>query len=230
MNKIFFIILLIIQVLLFTSCEYDNYNPPMIKLSGKIAYNGNALCLKNGQILLSLYEEGWPLKANEQIAVDQNGEFNALVYPGKYKLMRTVGVGPWKDATSSSDTLVLDISRDTNIDMNVSPFYIIETPQITYTTDKDSISATFKLTRVSPANVEKIGLYIGRLQILDITNNSGVRKELRLIDGVKVDDINTIKVALSDALKIDTYLFARIGVKTSGRGELIYSPVIKIQK
>ena len=230
MNKIIFNTLLILQVLLFTACEYDNYDPPKIKLNGKIAYKGNALCLKNGQILLNLYEEGWPLKAKEQIAVNQNGEFNALVFPGKYKLIRTAGQGPWKDASTATDTLIFEIHSDTNIDMNVTPFFIIDNPQITYTTNKDSINATFKLTRVSPANVEKIGLYIGRLQILDITNNSGVRKELRLTDGVKIDDVNTIKVALSEALKIDTYLFARIGVKTSGREELIYSPVFKIQK
>ena len=224
----FYILFLLFMV--FTACEYDNYDAPQIVLKGKIAYNGSPLCLKNGQIMLTLLEEGWPLKAVEQVAVNQNGEFNALVYPGKYKLMRTAGVGPWKDATVASDTLILDIKANTTVDMNVTPFFIIENPTIKYTTAKDSVEATFNLTRVSAANVEKIGLYIGRLQILDVTNNSGVRKELRLTDGIKIDNSNTIKVALTEALKLDTYLFARIGVKTSGREELIYSPVIKIQK
>lgn len=222
--------ILLLLLMIFTACEYDNYDAPQIVLKGKIAYNGNPLCLKNGQIMLTLLEEGWPLKAVEQVAVNQNGEFNALVYPGKYKLMRTAGVGPWKDASASTDTLILNITGNTTVDMPVTPFFIIENPVINFTSAKDSVQASFTLTRVSAANVEKIGLYIGRLQILDVTNNSGVKKEFRLTDGIKIDNSNIIKVALTEALKLDTYLFARIGVKTSGREELIYSPVIKIQK
>jgi hypothetical protein len=231
MNKLIIIIIKILMLsVCFTSCEYDNYDPPKIKLSGNITYNGKALGLKNAQILLKIYEDGWPLKAYDLIAVNQNGEFNALLYPGSYTLLRTSGVGPWLDPLTPADSIKFNITRDTVMNIEVTPYFTIDNLSIKFNANKDSVNGSFTLTKIAPATIEKIGLYIGRLLILDINNNAGLYMEKRVSNGININGTNNIVVALTDALKNDSYIFARIGVKVTNRQELIYSPVIKLEK
>ncbi|MEJ7676966.1 MAG: DUF3823 domain-containing protein [Segetibacter sp.] len=64
----------------------------------------------------------------------QDGSFSALLFDGDYKFIIPNGQGPfmWKQtAAGAPDSLAITLRGTQTLDVDVTPFYMIRTPQIT---------------------------------------------------------------------------------------------------
>lgn len=212
--------ILCVFIITLTSCGYDNYDPPGSQLSGKFVYEGTQVGVRHDVDALQLYEPGWQNFAPINVHVNQDGTFSALLFDGDYKLVMTHGNAPWVD---HSDTIDIQMRGSQSIEVEVIPFFMIRNENIKLE-GSNTATATFKLEQiVESRQLQYVSLYIGETQFVD---NRFKLKEERLNT---VEDFNepiTLSVDLSGLNK--NLVFARIGVKTEGSSELLFSQVKQI--
>ena len=225
MKKIVLILSAIIFI--FTACEKDNYDAPNIMLTGRMVHNGEAVGLKHGEVTFRIYEPGWELSSSTyvNVSVSQEGTFSANLFGGKtYKLIRVANMGPWVNPTSS-DTITVTSKGDTQVDIPVEPFFTIPSSQITI--DGGVAEATFSINQnISTATLEYAGLYVASNRLVDANNNQAQVT----INEADITDMNNISlsVPLNDKMKNEGYVFARVGVKTAGYGQMLYSQAVRV--
>lgn len=223
MKPIINISILLCTIFFITACEKDNYDPPNAFISGQIVYQEAPLQVRNGRIELELWQQGYPRLVKIPVYANQEGYFSANVFNGTYKLVLLRGVGPW---APNSDTININLSGTAEVTVPVVPYFTIENPQITKS--GTSVTATCTINKVTAsANIEYIGLYLSATQIVDVTNQQAlVTKAAAALD--PIPGSQTISINIPAHLVDKGYFYARIGVKTAGVEELIYSPVQKL--
>ena len=207
----------------FASCEKDNYAPPKYTLSGKVQFNDQPVGLRSGGVQLELWQPGYALKTKIPVHIDQDGTFSTSVFDGSYRLAFVAGNGPW---VVSRDSIVVNVNGNTTVDVPVKPYYLAKNESVTEENSK--LFAAFDLEKIDDSReLQFAGLYIGTTAVLDNINN---RQKIE-IPAANIPSLTghvTIEATLTAALASREYVFARIGVKTSGVNELIFSPVVKI--
>jgi hypothetical protein len=210
--------LLYITLLLFViSCKKDNKEPPSAVISGRIVYQNQPLSVRSGGVELELWQYGYQLRNKIAVYVKQDGTFSAKVFGGNYKLTLLRGNGPWAEKTDS-----IDVQGGTSdINVTVDPFFIIS--NATYTRSNNVVTATFNLQRVNQTRtLEAARLYIGQTTIVDQNNNAAnVSKP-----AAQITDLSqpvTITANVPAALQTKASIFVRVGVKTNGVAELLYT-------
>lgn len=208
--------------LLLAGCEYDNFEAPKATLSGKVVYQGNAVSVRNNGPQLELWQDGFALKSPITVNISQDGSYSAILFNGRYKLVRRADA-PWQQ--QASDTLIVDVSGNTTYDVPVSPYFTISND--TFGKSGNNITARFVVNKNIPtANLELVRLYLGKSILTD-----QVQREF-LVDGNVANIVSgqptEITASLPDNLKDLDYIFARIGVKSSSAGEYYYTQVQKI--
>jgi len=215
MNR-FIISSLVMAGLLFAGCKKDNYDRPTSTLTGRVVYNKEPLGLRSNGVQLELWQHGYELFTKIPVYVSPDGTFSASLFDGTYKLVLRQGNGPWKD---NADSLDVTVRGTTNVDVSVQPYFIVK--NATFTKNATDVSAVVTIEAVNTSlPLESVSLYIGKTEIVDQVNNIGAV--------TAVPDISQ-PVTLSVALPAATSFFARIGVKTSGVAEQIYSQTQKIE-
>ncbi|MBO9563523.1 MAG: DUF3823 domain-containing protein [Niastella sp.] len=210
--------LLYITLLLFViSCKKDNKEPPSAVISGRIVYQNQALSVRSGGVELELWQYGYQLRNKIPVYVKQDGSFSAKVFGGNYKLTLLRGNGPWADKTDS-----IDVQGGTSdINVTVDPFFIIS--NATYTRSNNVVTATFNLQRVNQTRtLEAARLYIGQTTIVDQNNNAANASK----PAAQITDLTqpvTITANVPAALQTKASIFVRVGVKTNGVAELVYT-------
>lgn len=203
-------------VLLIAGCKKDNYEKPGSRLSGRVVYNKTPLGLRSNGVQLELWQHGYELFTKIPVYVAPDGTFSAALFDGSYKLVLRQGNGPWKDNADSLDVMV---RGTTTIDVSVSPYFIIRST--TFSKNMTHVSAEVTVEAVTAGlPLESVSLYIGKTDIVDQVNNIG--------SVTLVPDISQ-PVTLSVPLPAESSFFARVGVKTSGVAEQVYSQTEKIQ-
>jgi len=220
------LILLIILsfVILSAGCEFDNYNPPKSLLKGSVTHNGNNVGVRSGGTQLELWQYGYALRSKIPIYIDQDGNFSARLFDGDYKLVRLAGA-PWQNQT---DSISLTVRGNTSVDVPVIPYYAIANENFTYNKSTEELTSTCNVTKVGTLNVSSLTLYVGITSIVDANNNS----QTNVLNAAALGDLSTPKsntVALNATNKARQYVYARLGVQTSGVGERLYTSVQKIQ-
>lgn len=208
--------------LLLAGCEYDNFEAPKATLSGKVVYQGNAVSVRNNGPQLELWQDGFALKSPITVNISQDVSYSAILFNGRYKLVRRADA-PWQQ--QASDTLIVDVSGNTTYDVPVSPYFTISND--TFGKSGNNITARFVVNKNIPtANLELVRLYLGKSILTD-----QVQREF-LVDGNVANIVSgqptEITASLPDNLKDLDYIFARIGVKSSSAGEYYYTQVQKI--
>jgi len=208
--------------LLLAGCEYDNFEAPKATLSGKVVYQGNAVSVRNNGPQLELWQDGFALKSPITVNISQDGSYSAILFNGRYKLVRRADA-PWQQ--QASDTLIVNVSGNTSYDVPVSPYFTISND--TFGKSGNNITARFVVNKNIPtANLELVRLYLGKSILTD-----QVQREF-LVDGNVANIVSgqptEITASLPDNLKDLDYIFARIGVKSSSAGEYYYTQVQKI--
>src|SRR5690625_2735036 len=93
--------LIVFTLTILTGCEYDNYDEPKSELKGKIVYQDNPVGLRSNEVEIELWQDGFELKQDIRVYVNQDGTFSSVLFDGEYQLVLREGNGPWVDNTDS---------------------------------------------------------------------------------------------------------------------------------
>lgn len=206
------------MVLVAASCSYDNFDPPQSMLEGRVVYQGEALALRSDGVQLELWQRGYELFQKIPLHVDQDGSFSAALFDGDYKLTLLRGNGPWLDQTDSID---VQVRGGKALDVEVQPYYTLSSPQ--YNRSSAQINASVQVNSVNPVRaVEMVAIYVGRTAILD-----AVRNEVNMVvSGEGLDLSSPVDLSINLPANLSGRdVYVRVGIKTAGVQELLYSPV-----
>ncbi len=216
-----------------SACKKDNYAEPASTLSGKLVYKGETFGVEAKQVPLQLYQYGLGAVGPINETVNQDGTYSVLLFDGNYKLIIPNGQGPfrWKQlASGAPDSLAIVMKGNQTLDLEVTPYYMIRTPQITGGAGK--VTAVFKaekiITDANAKNIEKVILYINKTQFVSSDPNNIAKTELA---GSAITDPNNISINVTvppSKVGTQTYVYARIALKIDGIEDPIFSPLQKI--
>lgn len=219
----------------FVSCKKDNYDEPSSKLSGRLVYKGEQIGVERNQVPYELYQFGFGKVGPIGSSFDQDGKFSALLFDGDYKLIIPNGQGPFmykKTAGGAPDTTNIALRGSQTLDIEVTPYYLIKTPQITSSGGK--VNANFKVEKVitgaDAKDIENVSLYVNKTQFVSESGEDRITAPVR-INGSAITDPNNIslQITVPTIQPTQNYVFARIGLKIQGVEDRIYSPVVKVQ-
>jgi len=213
------------------SCKKDNYKEPSSMLSGRLVYQGEALGVENYQVPYELYQYGFGKVGGVNSSFTQEGNFSSLLFDGDYKLIIPNGQGPFmwpKTAGGAPDSIAITLRGSQTLDLNVTPYFMIRTPQVTGGGGK--VSATFKLEKIitdaNAKDVENVTLYVNKTQFVSGADNIATAG----VNGGDITDMNNISLSATvpSITPTQNYVFARIGLKVSGVEDRLFSPVVKV--
>lgn len=204
---------------LVTACAFDSYAPPDTVLEGRLMYQGQPIGVRQNAIQLELWQDGYDLRTDIPVYVHQDGTFAATLFEGTYKLVRKQNNGPWRN---DPDTMVIELRGQQSVDVPVEPFFIIRSDNMQRS--GSTLTATFDVEQVvQGSELERVALYVGNTSFVDARYNAA-RAERDTSSGPI-----TLTLDLSSVSQNRAYVFARIGVKTKGVEEMLYTQVQKIQ-
>jgi hypothetical protein len=233
MKNSFFYILFFSLIIAGSSCKKDNYDAPTTTLSGKLTYKGESIGVEQYQVPYELYQFGFGKVGAIGSSFAQDGSFSALLFDGDYKLIVPNGQGPfrWKYlASGAPDSVAITLRGNQAVDLEVTPYYMIRTPQIAAAGGK--VTATFKaekiITDVNAKDIERVNLYVNKTQFVSGNNDQNIANVS--IAGTAIVNPNTITISVTvpTISPVQNYVFARIGLKVAGVEDLIFSPVTKV--
>lgn len=225
--------IIVLWVGLLAGCTEDNFEPPTSILSGRVVYEGQPVGVRsptvnsggnqtNG-VQLEIWQPGYDLFTKIPVYVAWDGTFSAALFDGDYQLVRLRGTGPWLDNT---DTINVQVRGSTSVDVPVTPHFVIRNE--TMQKNGNVVTATFNLQQINATSkLERVNLYIGTTTIVD-QNNSRVSVEIPATTITDLSQPVTLTVNLPANLADRSYVFARIGVKTEGVAERLYSAPQKL--
>ncbi|PHN06795.1 DUF3823 domain-containing protein [Flavilitoribacter nigricans] len=222
-------ILLFGALLLASACELDNFQEPDAFFTGHIVYQGEPIPVARNQVWFELWQPGFGLSAPIDVAIAQDGSYSSRLFSGQYQLAFLPGEGPFRAPT---DTIFLDLNGDEIMELEVTPYYMIRTPQFSHSGGTVSASCSLDqiITGDEAREVERVTLIINRTQFVDA--NSGGEGSLAQSNAADISDLSRISLSVDipeDAKKPDQgYYFARIGVKIAGVEDMIYTQVEKV--
>lgn len=206
-----------------SGCEKDNRTEPKSVLKGRVVFEGLPVGLRSNGVQLELWQHGYQLFTKIPVHVNQDGTFSASLFDGNYKLVRLRGNGPWTDNTDSID---IELRGSKEIEVPVNPYFVLKSD--TYAKGEGKVSATFNVQQVATGRtLERVNLYIGTTTILDPSNNVATAQEV----AANITDLSkpvTLTATIPANLASREYVYARIGVKTSGVGEMLFGMPQKI--
>lgn len=229
-----------------TGCDHilsvDNYQAPSSPLTGRVVFEGQGVGVRSNGVQLELWEPAYPLRQKIPVHVAQDGSFAAMLFDGSYRLNLLANNGPW---VSTSDTINIEMRGSADVDFPVTPFYTVRSEQYRHVPTgggpNGTIEATFTVGMVNTTRqVEWVGLYVGLTTFVDRINSLTIpnaqRERLRAAIQAQLDSRSPITIAVQ--LPANIYetqspvrresVFVRVGVKTVGVTEMIFSPVQKV--
>jgi hypothetical protein len=203
----------------------DNYDQPTSTLSGRVEFEGEPVGVRTNGVQLELWERGYDTPQKIPVYVAQDGSFTAVLFDGEYDLTPIPGNGPW---ANTSDTLHIVLKGSARVAVPVRPYYTIKDE--TVSRSADAVAADFRLGQVDASRaVEYVGLYVSSTTFVD-RSNMAVRVETPGAAIGALDQPIHLSVTLPANLAAKGEVFARIGVKTVGVAELLFSPVYKLTR
>lgn len=221
-----------VALLLLTGCALDNYEEPGSFLKGRIVYQGEPIGVEYNQVSFQLWEPGWELSKSIDVTVSQDGEFSALLFDAQYKLIIPSHQGPFmsiENSGTNSDTIIVDLNGSTEMDIEVLPFYVFNSADMSVSGTTVNMSASLKkvVSGVDERNIDRVNLYISKTHF--VSGNTSVSSAE--IGGGDITDIGniTLSTEIPDLTPSQSYVYARVGVKISGVEDMLFSPVQKLE-
>ncbi|HYG37037.1 MAG TPA: DUF3823 domain-containing protein [Cytophagales bacterium] len=219
--KIVFALLIVL-----TSCAKDNYDEPGSFLKGNIVYNGEPINVEYNQVAFQLLEAGFVGVKPIDVNVAQDGSFSQLLFNGDFTLAFRPNQGPFVAPYTESEPYQLKLNGSQNLDIEVTPFYMIRNPQ--FSMSNQVLTSTFALEKIitneNAKDVERVSLYVNETQFVSGASNIKIAD----LGGGDIVDQNNITLSLEVPSVSQTYVFARVGVKIAGVEDMLFSPVQKI--
>ena len=223
----------IIYIAIFTatliSCKKDNYDAPGSKLTGHVVYKGDPIEVEYNQVKFELYQYGFGKTGAVSGTIQQDGSYSVLLFNGEYKFIIPNGQGPFKwnqTATGTPDTTVITLNGSQDLNIEVTPYYMVRNPKITAA--GANILGNFKVEKIitdaSAKDVESVSLYINKTQFVSGADNTAVTT----VDAAAITDWNNVQLSVA-VPSGQSSVYGRIGVKIAGVEDRIFSPVIEIK-
>ena len=230
MNKIKYIVILIISLSSLVSCELDEMQGPNAGLYGSIIDDVSGALIEQDIIrggVLELREFGYENVSPQTMNYLVDGTFrDSKLFANTYKVF------PLQTNFHPIDTMVVNINGQTKLDLVVSPYIRILDSNITK--EETVITATFTLEQTGFGNVTKVGLYAG--------HDSNVGEPVRLVKAEKsinapvhpLNPIETYTISIDadkeQDLKEGTTYFFRIGaLYEAPNARYNYAKAVEIQ-
>jgi hypothetical protein len=214
--------LLLMPLILITACKKDNLKEPTSKLTGRVVYNKEPIGVRSLGVTFEIWQHGYQLFSRIPLNINQDGSFTATLYDGDYKLVRAKGAGPWAD---NPDSIDVHVSGSANVDIPVDPYFIIK--NATFQKSGTNVTGTFTVQAVNTTKaLELVKIYIGPNYILDQNNNSANAQKTAPVDFTQPV---TLSVVIPASIASQDFIYARVGVKTVGINEYMYSTSQKLQ-
>jgi hypothetical protein len=224
-------IAILIVLVTVISCKKDNYDAPGSRLSGHVVYKGEPIEVEYDQVPFELYQYGFGKTGPISAVFAPDGSYSMLLFNGDYKFIIPNGQGPfqWKQTMQGTpDTMDITLSGSQELDIEVTPYYMIRNPQLT--ASGGQVSGTFNIEKIitgaSARDVENVSLYINKTQFVSGANNVAVKT----VSGADITNPNNVVlgVTIPTLTPAQGYIYARIGLKITGVEDRIFSPVKKI--
>jgi hypothetical protein len=224
-------IVILLSVAATLSCKKDNYDAPGSRLSGHVVYKGEHIEVEYNQVGFELYQYGFGKTGPISAVFAPDGSYSMLLFNGDYKFVIPKGQGPfqWKQTPlGAPDTMDITLSGSQELNIEVTPYYMIRNPQ--FTASGGNVSGTFNIEKIitgtSAKDVENVSLYINKTPFVSGADNIAVKT----VKGVDITDPNNVVlgVTIPTLTPAQGYIFARIGLKIAGVEDRIFSPVKKI--
>mgnify|MGYP002395649020 CR=1 FL=1 len=228
MKNIQILILLFCGVIVFNSCELDNYAAPSASLSGAIIDQETGEPVQ-GDIIsgttIELIEHGFENPSIQQIVVKVDGTYrDDMMFPGTYSII------PLRrgNFVSMTDTMVVDIQGETIKNFEVQPYIRILDPDITI--DGTRITATFRLEQTVDNEVDEIGLFGHRSPAVGEPLQLG-KKTKRVRDVVDPTEVFELVMDVRtdrDFVKGEAYHFRIGALIDADEAEYNYAPAVRL--
>jgi hypothetical protein len=222
--------------------EMDNYAEPTSVISGRVVFEGQPVGVRSNGVQLELWQPGFELNQKIPVHVAQDGSFTAVVFDGNYEINLLANNGPW---VSNTTRIPLTLNGTASIDVPVEPFFVIRNEQFAFNPagggPNGTISATFNVRRVNATRqLEYVGLYIANNNFVDRIAAIPIPNPQRERTGAQVQTqlANNQPITITYQLPANIYLtgsparrdkiYVRVGAKTLGVAEMLFSPVYEI--
>lgn len=228
----FHYIILMALIVIAASCKKDTFEPPQSYLKGRLVYNGQALNLEYAQVPIQLYQSGFGKKGAITGTAAQDGSYSFLLFNGDYKLIIPGVQGPfrWNQTTDSRDSLSVTVSGDQTLDLQVTPYYLVENAQ--YSVNGRDITVNFDINKVitdaNAKDIESVTLYINKTQFVSAAGDGNVVNTG--MAGTEITSLNdlTLTATVPNLTPTQNYVFVRVGLRIAGVEDMIFSPLQKI--
>lgn len=224
--------------------EIDNYDAPTTLLTGRVVYQGEPVGVRSNGVQLELWQPSPEFELNQKIPiyVDQDGSFSAMIFDGDYQINLLANNGPW---VSNTTRIPLTVSGNMSVDIPVVPHYNVRNPAITFNPTgggpHGTIQATFTVDQIDTSRqLEYVGVYIGDKLFVDRNIGYAISNAVRERARTAIQtQLNTnAPITISVPLPANVYetnspdrrkhVFVRVGVKTVGLAEMLFTPVQRI--
>lgn len=230
------------------SCGLDNAAPPKNKVSGYIVAKNAAdpttplqLQGTRSKLVLKFYQSSFPKYGSFNVFINQDGKFEGLVFDGDYQIIHQENRGPWK-TNGPSDTLRIEVKGDLNVNYPVDAYYLLGDAGANGTfalttepgvdgqgaaTTVTKLTGSCAITKLDPtATIEYMRLYLSETSFVD--DETYIQRANITNDGTTGSGSFTITAANLNKTKFGK--FARIGLKITGKQDLVYTKVFKLQE
>ncbi|ADF54950.1 conserved hypothetical protein [Zunongwangia profunda SM-A87] len=203
-------------------CELDNFDAPKAMLEGQVTYQGEPISVRSNSAEFQIWQDGYALNELIPVFIAQDGTYSVSLFEGEYKLVRRGG-DPW--LPQLNDTIVVQVSGNTQVDVPVTPYINISNEN--FQMNGSTLSANFQIDQiVADTNVQEISIMLSRNILLD-RNINDFNKVIEL-ESFEFGTSNSVAIEIPESLRDEGYLFVRIGAKSSMANELIYTHAQKI--
>jgi len=224
-------IILLLLAVAAGACKKDNYDPPTAQLTGRIVYNGEPINVEYNQVSYQLYQFGFGKVGPIEGTFNQEGVYSQVLFNGEYKFIIPNGQGPfrWKQtAAGAPDSVTINMQGNQTLDMEVTPYYMIRSPQLTAANDQVTATCSIEqiITDAAARDLESVSLYVNKTQFVSGANNIAVAT-LNAADIADPGNV-TLQVDVPAITPAQDYVYARIGLKIAGVEDRIFSPLVRL--
>lgn len=212
-------------IIVVSSCGLDNYDAPESKLYGRVVYNGEQIGVRGtGEaVQLQLYQDGYELRNPIPVYVGQDGTFEATLFDGEYKLVTRDNNGPW---VNDRDTTIVNLRGTAEVDLEVTPFFTLSDVELSLT--GSTVNAAFQINDITgDREIDYVMILVSKTSFVDDVSYTARRDIRGLAPGSSITE--TLDLADNGDFNAGSALFARVGVRPSGKDQAIYSQVVRLR-
>ncbi|MDN5202182.1 DUF3823 domain-containing protein [Fulvivirgaceae bacterium BMA10] len=196
------------------SCsEIDNADPPSSLVEGTIRYNNEPVAVEQSQIWFNLIQAGFDFESDLPMAVDQDGNFSALLFNGDYRV-EISGSAPYT-FQGGAESVDLKVAGSQTFDIAVVPFFFIPENSVQYSISGNNLTATFTVEQPDATKtLDQVAVFVGDTRIVDGSINTDV-----VVESVPAGDLTgltNIEVTVDISSFDKNYVFVRAGAQAAG--------------